>query len=130
MRGAWTRRIFSRLSTTSTLHFAKDPKFALAYTGLADASLRMYGERKDSFWTEKALNAAKQAQALNDGLPEVHFSLGSVYAATGQMTQAIVELKRAQDLAPNSDEGYRRLGNCVYVRGEGCAGHSRAGRGG
>ncbi len=96
----------------------KDPKFALAYTGLADASLRMYEEKKDSFWTEKALNAAKQAQALNDKLPEVHFALGSVYATTGQMAQAITELKRAQELAPNSDEGYRRLGSAYMEAGQ------------
>jgi eukaryotic-like serine/threonine-protein kinase len=96
----------------------KDQKFALAYTGLADASLRMYEENKDSFWTDKALNAAKQAQALNDKLPEVHFSLGTVYATTGQTAQAISELKRAQELAPNSDEGYRRLGNAYLDAGQ------------
>ena len=96
----------------------KDPKFAKAYAGLADASLRMYEENKDSFWTEKALNAAKQAQALNDKLPEVHFSLGTIYAATGQTAQAITELKRAQELAPNSDEGYRRLGNAYLAAGQ------------
>ncbi|MFI5248297.1 MAG: tetratricopeptide repeat protein, partial [Nitrospirales bacterium] len=96
----------------------KDQKFALAYTGLADASLRMYEENKDSFWTEKALGAAKQAQTMNDKLPEVHFSLGSVYAATGQTAQAITELKRAQELAPNSDEGYRRLGNAYLGAGQ------------
>jgi serine/threonine-protein kinase len=96
----------------------KDPKFALAYTGLADASLRMYDENKDSFWTDKALNAAKQAQGLNDKLPEVHFSLGSIYAQTGQTAQAIAELKRAQELAPNSDEGYRRLGNTYLAAGQ------------
>jgi serine/threonine protein kinase/tetratricopeptide (TPR) repeat protein/TolB-like protein len=96
----------------------KDPKFAKAYTGLADASLRMYDENKDSFWTDKALNAAKQAQALDDKLPEVHFVLGSVYAATGQTSQAIAELKRAQELAPNSDEGYRRLGSAYLAAGQ------------
>jgi len=96
----------------------KDPKFALAYTGLADASLRMYEENKDSFWIEKALNAAKQAQALNDKLPEVHLSLGSIYAATGQTAQAIAEVKRAQELAPNSDEAYRRLGNAYVAAGQ------------
>jgi serine/threonine-protein kinase len=96
----------------------KDPKFAKAYTGLADASLRMYEENKDSFWTEKALNAAKQAQALNDKLPEVHFSLGTIYASTGQTAQAIAELKRAQELAPNSDEGYRRLGDAYLAAGQ------------
>jgi len=95
----------------------KDPRFALAYAGLADASLRMYQENKDSFWTDKALDAARQAQALNDKLPEVHFSLGSVYGATGQTVQAISELKRAQELAPNSDEGYGRLGNAYMAAG-------------
>ena len=101
---------------TTALH--KDPKFALAYAGLADASLRMYGENKDSFWIDKALNAAKKAQALNDKLPEVHFSLGGAYATTGQTAQAISELKRAQELAPNSDEGYRRLGNAYLDAGQ------------
>jgi tetratricopeptide (TPR) repeat protein len=96
----------------------KDPKFAKAYTGLADASLRMYEENKDSFWTDKALNAAKQAQALDDKLPEVHFILGSVYAETGQTAQAIAELKRAQELASNSDEAYRRLGNAYLAAGQ------------
>jgi serine/threonine protein kinase/Flp pilus assembly protein TadD len=95
-----------------------DPKFALAYTGLADASLWMYSQKKDSFWTEKALNASRQAQALNDNLAEVHFSLGSVYAATGQTAQAISELKRAKELAPNSDDGYRRLGNIYLEAGQ------------
>jgi len=96
----------------------KDPKFANAYTGLADASLRMYDENKDSFWTEKALRAAKEAQALDDKLPEVHFVLGSVYAETGQTAQAITELKRAQELAPNSDESYRRLGTAYLDAGQ------------
>jgi tetratricopeptide (TPR) repeat protein len=96
----------------------KDPKFAKAYTGLADASLRMYAENKDSFWTEKALRAAKEAQALDDKLPEVHFALGSVYAETGQTAQSISELKRAQELAPNSDESYRRLGNAYLDAGQ------------
>ena len=96
----------------------KDPKFGLAYTGLADASLWMYQQKKDSFWTEKALHAARQAQALNDKLPEVHFALGSIYSATGQTVQAIAELKRALELAPNSDDGYRRLGDAYLDAGQ------------
>jgi eukaryotic-like serine/threonine-protein kinase len=118
MRGQLSpKNIQSAIDHFSTA-LRKDPKFALAYTGLADASLRMYEENRDSFWTEKALNAAKQAQALNDKLPEVHFSLGSAYAATGQLTQAISELKRAQELAPKSDEGYRRLGSAYLAAGQ------------
>jgi eukaryotic-like serine/threonine-protein kinase len=96
-----------------------DRTFALAYTGVADASLRMYRTKKDSFWTQKALAAAQQAQQLNDKLPEVHATLGSVYRATGKYSEAIAELKRAISLAANSDEGYRRLGEAYVASGNG-----------
>ena len=92
----------------------KDPRFALAYAGLADASLSMYGHTSENFWSEKALRAAQQAEQLNANLPEVHFSLGSVFTSTGKPAEAIIELKRALELAPKSDDGYRRLGD-VYA---------------
>jgi tetratricopeptide (TPR) repeat protein/TolB-like protein len=88
-----------------------DPKFALAYTGVADASLMMNSIKKDSFLTQKALAAAQQAQGLNDKLPEVHATLGSAYRATGRYSEAVAELTRALSLAPNSDEFYRRIGD-------------------
>ncbi|MHB8526906.1 MAG: protein kinase domain-containing protein [Candidatus Acidiferrales bacterium] len=97
----------------------QDGTFALAYTGIADASLRMYINKKDSFWTQKALVAAEQADQLNDKLPEVHTMLGSVYSATGKYAEAIAELKRAISLAPNSDEAYRRLGAAYLASGNG-----------
>ena len=97
----------------------QDRTFALAYTGIADASLRMYGVRKDSLWTQKALAAAQQAQQLNDNLPEVHSVLGAVYSTTGKYTEASAELKRALVLAPTSDEAYRRLGNAYLASGNG-----------
>src|SRR5208282_3055273 len=98
-----------------------DPKFALAYTGVADASLRMNTIKKDSLWTQKALAAAQQAQALNDKLPEVHATLGSVYRATGKYSEAVAELKRALSLAPNSDQAYRLLGDTYLKSGNGPA---------
>lgn len=91
-----------------------DPEFALAYTGIADASLRMNAIKKDSVWTGKALAAAQQAQQLDDKLPEVHATLGSAYRATGRYSEAVAELRRALSLAPNSDDFYRRLGD-VYL---------------
>jgi tetratricopeptide (TPR) repeat protein/TolB-like protein/predicted Ser/Thr protein kinase len=96
----------------------QDPKFALAYTGVAQASLRMFGLTNDGFWTQKALAAAQQALQLNDKLPEVHSTLGSVYRATGKYSEAIAELNRAQALAPNSDEVYYRLGNVYMSKGD------------
>jgi len=91
-----------------------DPKFALAYTGIADASLRMNAIKKDIVWTQKALAAGQQAQQLDDKLPEVHATLGSVYRATGRYSEAVAELNRALSLAPDSDDFYRRLGD-VYL---------------
>jgi tetratricopeptide (TPR) repeat protein len=95
-----------------------DPKFALALTGIADASLRMYDSKRDNFWTQKALTAAEAAAQLNDKLPEVHSVLGSTYIATGKYAQAIVELKRAISLAPTSDGAYRRLGAAYLGSGD------------
>ncbi|MGB6470107.1 MAG: protein kinase [Candidatus Acidiferrales bacterium] len=92
-----------------------DPKFALAYAGTADASLRMYEATKDPLYTQKALAAAQQAETLNDSLPEVHNTLGSVYRATGKYAEAIAELNRAIALNPSSDDAYRRLGS-VYIQ--------------
>jgi len=96
----------------------KDPNFALAYSGLADANLAMYRLQNDKHWSEQAVVQAKKAAQLSDNLPEVHFALGSAYAATGQITQAISEDKRALELAPNSDEAYRRLGNAYMANGQ------------
>jgi len=109
--------------TETALHFyedalRKDPRFALAYAGIAGASMSMYVEKKEPFWVNKALAAAKQAQQLDDSLPEVHLAMGSVYLGTGRLTEAVEEMKRAVDLAPNSDDGYRRLAAAYFRSGQ------------
>jgi eukaryotic-like serine/threonine-protein kinase len=96
----------------------KDPGFALAYAGLAEASLSMYKSKKDSFWSEKALAAAQRGEQLKDNLPEVHYALGDVYSATGKSVESILELKRALQIAPKSDEGYRLLGRAYLHNGQ------------
>jgi eukaryotic-like serine/threonine-protein kinase len=96
----------------------KDSNFALAYTGLADSSLRMYGETKEGIWAQKATLAAQQAERLSGNLPEVHLSLGSVYFTTGKNAEAVTELKRALELAPNSDQVYRSLGEAYNLSGQ------------
>jgi serine/threonine-protein kinase len=88
----------------------QDPSFALAYAGLADASLIMYREKKDSYWAERARAAALRGRDLDERLPEVHYALGSVYSESGRSAEAVVELRRALELAPSSDEACRRLG--------------------
>jgi tetratricopeptide (TPR) repeat protein/predicted Ser/Thr protein kinase len=118
MRGQFDPKNFQTAINYFDQSLKKDPNFALAYTGLADASLRMYSAKKDPSWTDKALNAARRAAELNDKLPEAHMTLGTVYRTTGQNNQAIAELKRGLELAPNSDEAYRRLGNAYAAVGQ------------
>jgi tetratricopeptide (TPR) repeat protein len=126
LRGRNSMRGHDQKSIQSALDYfdqalRMDPKFALAYAGMADASLRMNTIRKDSLWTQKALADAQQAQQLNDKLPEVHATLGSVYRATGKYSEAVGELKRALALAPNSDQAYRLLGDTYLKSGNGAA---------
>jgi serine/threonine protein kinase/tetratricopeptide (TPR) repeat protein len=118
LRNGHTQDAYKQAAELFEQAIDKDPNFALAYTGRADSSLRMYGETKDSVWADKATLAAQQAERLSNNLPEVHLSLGSVYAATGKNTQAVAELKRALELAPNSDEAYRNLGDAYFSSGQ------------
>lgn len=96
-----------------------DPKFALAYAGIADASLSIYNSTKDPLFAQKALGAAQQAEQMNESLPEVHATVGAVYRATGRYSESIAELDQAISLAPNSDEAYRRLGAVYLESGNG-----------
>jgi serine/threonine-protein kinase len=96
----------------------RDPRFALAYAGLADVDRKMFDLTKDGVWAQKALGAAQHAEELNDNLPEVHFTLGSIYTATGRTAEGIAELQRALQLAPNSDEALRRLGTAYMKAGQ------------
>src|ERR1700722_12778780 len=123
VRGRNALRAHDAASVQSALdYFDKalqaDPKFALAFAGEADASLRMYDSKKDNFWTQKALTSAQAAVQINDKLPEVHNVMGSAFIATGKYAQAIAELKRAISLAPSSDEAYRRLGAAYLASGD------------
>ena len=123
VRGCNALRANDNASVQSALdYFDKalqaDPKFALAFAGEADASLRMYDSKKDNFWTQKALTSAQAAVQINDKLPEVHNVMGSAFIATGKYAQAIAELKRAISLAPSSDEAYRRLGAAYLASGD------------
>jgi TolB-like protein/Flp pilus assembly protein TadD len=55
---------------------SKDPKYAVAYAGLADSYLLL-----GSYWVEtlpEAKVAAEQALALDDSLAEAHVALGSI----------------------------------------------------
>ena len=129
---------------------AKDPKYALAYAGLADSNLFL-----GSFWVEaisEAKTAAVKAIELDPTLAEAHVALGHIklwldwnwpaaelefkqgiglngrsalahdqyamyLAAMGRPSDAVAEVKRAQDLDPLSPIVNTDLGWCLlYAR--------------
>jgi serine/threonine-protein kinase len=82
----------------------KDPNYALAYTGLADAYalIPVYTREPAREYMPKAKEAALKALALDDNLAEAHASLGQItdYYDYDFVT-AERELRRAIELNPN-----------------------------
>lgn len=97
---------------------AVDPRFPLAFAGIADADVHIYDQVKDAAWLDKADAAAQRAESLNENLPEVHVILGSIDRSRGRTEEALAELQRALKLAPQSDEALRRLGLAYLQAGK------------
>ena len=60
---------------------------------MADANLQLYRMTGDTLAIDKALAAAQEGRNRNNNLPEVHFSLGSVYTAKGRNAEAVSEIQ-------------------------------------
>jgi adenylate cyclase len=111
----------------------KDPKYALAYSGLADCHvlLPVYPELGSYPRDEmpKALAAAHKAVELDDTLAEAHTSLARALASDLQLSAAISEFKRAIELNPSYATAHQWFGECLQSQGrveEGLAELTRA----
>jgi TolB-like protein/Tfp pilus assembly protein PilF len=83
---------------------AKDPNYALAYSGLADCYLLLspYGAAAPKDSVPQAKAAVKKALELDDTLPEAHASSGRIVSGYDfNSQQAIAEFERALQLNPN-----------------------------
>jgi TolB-like protein/tetratricopeptide (TPR) repeat protein len=83
----------------------EDPKYALAYAGLADAYANSgyYGAIAPIEGRRKAEEAARHALALDENLAEAHAALGLVYIGftPSQFSLGERELRRASELSPS-----------------------------
>ncbi len=96
----------------------RDPKFALAYAGTAEAYWRLFQESKDQSWIPKALDAGHRAAELNDKLAPVHTTLGLIYQGQGKYDNAVKEFQRALELDATSDAAYRGLASSYEAAGK------------
>jgi len=81
----------------------RDPRYALAYVGLADTYnlLEIYGYMPHELTTPRARTAALKALGLDDLLGEAHASLALVRHQNLEWTDAEASFKRAIALSPS-----------------------------
>src|SRR5262249_51139982 len=89
----------------------RDPSYALAFVGLADATtlLVRQGVRPIETLTG-AVAAARRALELDPSMGEAHASLGLVALQRVDLPAARDELSRAVELAPNYEKAHSWLG--------------------
>jgi TolB-like protein/Tfp pilus assembly protein PilF len=91
---------------------AKDPKYALAYSGLADSYLLLpnYGGAPTADVVPPARAAVTKALELDDSLAEAHASLGLLDTLDLRLERAVTQMERAVQLKPNYATGHHWLG--------------------
>lgn len=93
---------------------AADPKYALAYAGLADAYVLQpaYGAARPEDAFSKAKTAAQKAVELEDSLAEAHASLGKIlWNADFDFPQSLAEFERSIQLNPRYPTAHHWYGN-------------------
>ena len=102
---------------------AKDPGYALAYTGLADCYGSMGGWESNAMkphdaWPQAAA-AARRALELDEGLGEAHTSLGHVHLHYDwDWPAAEREFRRAMDLHPTYSTAHHWFSHLAMARGQ------------
>jgi adenylate cyclase len=97
-----------------------DPQYAQAYASLGYTYFAEWAWQwnPDPQNLEHAFAWAQKAVALDDTLPQVHTTLGSIYLFKKQFEPAKAEFERAIALDPNFADAYVRLGSLMVGAGQ------------
>jgi serine/threonine-protein kinase len=95
-----------------------DPRFALAYAGLAEAYWRRYELTRQTQWVELAEKSGGRAVEANDLLAAVHVTRGLIHRGTGHYAEAVKDLNRALDLDPGNADARRELARALDAQGK------------
>ncbi len=119
-RSLWEKRTGDNIPKAINFYeqaIARDPKYALAYAGLANAYvlLPFYtgAHRSDSF--AKAKEAALKALELDPKVAEAHAALGKFNFFHMDLAESMREYQRAIELKPNYATAHQWLGNDSLV---------------
>jgi TolB-like protein/Flp pilus assembly protein TadD len=118
----WNKRTTDNLKTAIGFFeqaIAKDPAYAVAYSGLADAHavLPYYAATSPKDDAGKALAAAGKAVKLDDSLAEAHTSLANALVLNLQFSDAAPEFQRAIELNPNYATAHHWYGELLQNDG-------------
>ena len=95
-----------------------DPAFALAYAGIANASVLYYFDYEhEAKWIERAVEASQQASALGAELPEVQTAEAWIYYREGRHLEAVELIRKAVDAKPDCEGAYYLLGRALFSSG-------------
>jgi tetratricopeptide (TPR) repeat protein len=99
---------------------AKDPGYALAYSGLADVRMVLpyYAADSPKDDAERALAAARKAVELDDSLSEAHTSLANALVLDLQFSASVPEFERAIALNPNYATAHQWYGEFLQNDGQ------------
>jgi len=116
-RSYWEKRSGDNLPKAIALYeqaIARDPKYALAYAGLANSYvlLPFYGSMPQHDAMAKAREAALKALQLDPKLAEAHNALGKILNFDDlDLAGAAREFQRAIELQPNNATAHQWYGN-------------------
>jgi serine/threonine-protein kinase len=120
-RSLWERRSGDNIPKAIAFYeqaIARDPNYALAYAGLANAYILLPfytgADRRDA--SVKAKDAALKALRLDSNLAEAHLALGKVlFFSEIDLPGAMREYKRAIELKPNDATAHHWFGNDILA---------------
>jgi TolB-like protein/cytochrome c-type biogenesis protein CcmH/NrfG len=120
-RSLWEKRSGDNIPKAIAFYqeaIARDPKYALAYAGLADAYalLPTYTSAPRREAMSKAREAAAKALQLDPNLPEGHAALGEILSSGDiDLPASAREYQRAIQLQPNNATAHHWYGNGPLV---------------
>lgn len=95
---------------------AIDPTFAQAYAGLCQVEVRRYTYLRSADAVTAAETSCAQAVQLDKNLPDVHFGLGELYAATGEYETAEAQYRQAIAQDDDLSDAYLGLADVLSKR--------------